>query len=369
MRTLGSALFLLGLSLAGCSGHELLDPSTSQGTPIGAERGGVSIPPITVLTQNMYPGTNLDLVFAALATPDPSDDAPALTLAIQTLQETDFPARAALLADEIARVRPHAVALQEVSTFHIAAAIAGQDIDLDFLPILEAALAERGLHYVAAGAATNYTVAPLPGISYGQGDALLIDADRVTVNSATHHIFTYNIGEIAPGITLRQGWSEADATVGSLHVIFISTHPESDLAGISMAELRAAQVTELVGSLPAGVPVVVMGDLNDEPGSLMYQVLTGAGLTDVWRALRPGVAGTTCCHDDDLGDMPARFDEHIDYIFERGFGTGRGGLQGRIARFGDQPSERIAGPLHPLWASDHVGLTATLNQLPAPAGD
>jgi endonuclease/exonuclease/phosphatase family metal-dependent hydrolase len=364
MRTPRSALILLGLALAACSGQDLLDPSTSQGAPTAAAAGGVSVPPITVLTQNIYPGANLDQVIAALTTPDPSDDVPALGLAIQTLQETDFPARAALLADEIARVRPHAVALHEVSTFHIAAAIAGQDIDLDFLPILEAALAERGLHYVAAGAATNYTVAPLPGLSYGQGDALLIDADRVVINSAAHHTFTSNIGEIAPGITLQQGWSEADATVGGLHIIFVSTHPESDLAGNSMTQLRAAQVTELVGSLPAGVPAIVMGDLNDEPGSLMYQVLTGAGLTDVWRALRPGVAGNTCCHDDNLGDMPARFDEHIDYIFERGFGMGRGGLQGRIALFGDQPSERIAGPAHPLWASDHAGLVATLNQLP-----
>ena len=99
----------------------------------------------------------------------------------------------------------------------------------------------------------------------------------------------------------------------------------------------------------------------------MYQVLTGAGLTDVWRALRPGVTGNTCCHDDNLGDMPGRLDQHIDYIFARGFGTGHSRLQGRIALFGDQPSERIAGPLHPLWASDHAGLVATLNQLPAPA--
>ena len=49
--------------------------------------------------------------------------------------------------------------------------------------------------------------------------------------SAAHHIFTLNIGELAPGITLRQGWSVADASVGGQRVIFISTHPESDFAG------------------------------------------------------------------------------------------------------------------------------------------
>jgi hypothetical protein len=35
----------------------------------------------------------------------------------------------------------------------------------------------------------------------------------------------------------------------------------------------------------------------------------------------------------------------------------------------DQPSERIAGPLHPLWALDHAGLVATLDQPPGGARD
>lgn len=370
MQTAHHAALLLCLSLvSACTAREPLEPSTDQSARLVPAAASASGSRITVLTQNMYPGTNLDLVVTALATPDPTDDAPALGLAIQTLQETDFGARAALVADEIARVRPHAVALQEVSTFHIAAAIAGQDIDIDFLPGLEAALAARGLHYVAAGDGTDYTLSPIPGVTYSQGDALLIDADRVAVASAAHHIFTLNIGELAPGITLRQGWSVADASVGGQRVIFVSTHPESNFAGNSLAQLRAAQVSELVGTLPAGVPAVLMGDFNDEPGSLMYQVLTGAGMLDLWRALRPGVEGNTCCHEDNLADHVARFDEHIDYIFVRGFGHGAAGVQGQISLFGDQPSERIAGPLHPLWASDHAGLVATLLRPPGSPGN
>jgi endonuclease/exonuclease/phosphatase family metal-dependent hydrolase len=320
----------------------------------------VSSTRVTVLTLNMYPGTNLDLVVAALASPDLDDDGPALGLAIQTLLETDYTARAGLLAYEIARIRPHAVALQEVSTFDIAAEVAGQPIQLQFLPILEAALAARGLHYIEAGVGTNYSLTPVAGVSYSQGDAMLVDADRVTVTSATHHIFNDNIGEVAPGIELRQGWSVADAVVAGRRIVFVGTHLEANLFGTSLSGLRALQATELVGSLPVGVPAIVMGDLNDEPGSPMYQVLTGAGMVDVWRAFRPGVAGYTCCHDDDLGNPVARFDEHIDYIFARGFGTGRAGLQGKISLFGDQPSERVAGPVHPLWPSDHAGLSATL---------
>lgn len=362
MRALTPAVVALGLPLVfACSTREPLEPSSASTQVMDPAREGARTSRLTVLTQNMYPGTNLDLVVTALGSPDPSDDAPALALAIQTLQETDYPARAGLLADEIARQRPHAVALQEVSTFHIAAAIAGQDIEIDFLPILEAALTARGLHYVRAGDGTNYTLAPIPGVTYSQGDALLIDADRVDVAGAAHHIFTLNIGEIAPGITLRQGWSVADANVDGRRVIFVSTHPEANLGNIVLSELRAAQVGELVGTLPAGVPVILMGDLNDPPGSLMYQVLTGAGMTDLWRALRPGVTGNTCCHEDNLSDAVARFDEHIDFIFVRGFGHHGARVQGKISLFGDQPSERAPGPLHRLWASDHAGLEATLN--------
>jgi endonuclease/exonuclease/phosphatase family metal-dependent hydrolase len=336
------------------------DAELRTGPPAAAARTKV-----TVLTLNMYPGTNLDLVVAALVSPDPTDDAPALGLAIQTLLETDYAARAGLLVDEIARVRPHAVALQEVSTFDIAAAVAGQAIQIDFLSILEAALAARGLHYVEAGVGTNYSLTPVAGVSYSQGDAMLVDAERVTVTTAAHHIFNANIGEVAPGIELRQGWSVADAVVAGRRIVFAGTHLEANLFGTSLSGLRAAQATELVGSLPAGVPAILMGDLNDEPGSAMYQVLSIAGMLDVWRALRPGVAGYTCCHDDNLANQVARFDEHIDYIFARGFGTGPAGLHGKISLFGDQPSERVAGPLHPLWPSDHAGLSATLLTPPA----
>jgi len=34
--------------------------------------------------------------------------------------------------------------------------------------------------------------------------------------------------------------------------------------------------------------------------------------------------------------------------------------KGQIRLFVDQPSERIAGPVHPIWPSDHVGIVATI---------
>src|SRR5207248_7215417 len=58
---------------------------------------------ITVMTQNVYVGADVDLVIRALGTPDPGDDFPALQFAIETVGKTDFPARAQAIADEIAR--------------------------------------------------------------------------------------------------------------------------------------------------------------------------------------------------------------------------------------------------------------------------
>lgn len=123
-------------------------------------------------------------------------------------------------------------------------------------------------------------------------------------------------------------------------------------SALELLDPSASQGTP-TGAAAGGVrvPPITVLTQNMYPGANLDQVI--AALTT------PGPSD-----DDNLDDMPARFDEHIDCIVERGFGMGRGGLQGRIALSGDQPSERIAGPAHPLWASDHAGLTATLNQMP-----
>src|SRR3954453_14476295 len=68
---------------------------------------------VAVVTRNLYVGTDVDAVIAALA--GGGDPQPALIQAIETLGKTNFPARAAAIADEIAKTRPHAIGLQEVS--------------------------------------------------------------------------------------------------------------------------------------------------------------------------------------------------------------------------------------------------------------
>jgi endonuclease/exonuclease/phosphatase family metal-dependent hydrolase len=105
-----------------------------------------------------------------------------------------------------------------------------------------------------------------------------------------------------------------------------------------------------------------MGDLNDTPGSLMYDVLASAGFTDAWAALRQSETGNSCCHLADLSNPVTDFSQRIDYVFARGGQRRAGELSGEIERFGVSPSDRLAGPAYPIWPSDHAGLVATLQR-------
>jgi len=348
--------FALAVLAVGCGDRPPTGPNADfrVGSPEAA-------PSVTVMTQNLYVGADVDLVIGALANGDPSDDVDALLFAIETLGKTHYPVRAAAIADRILRERPHVVGLQEVSVINIdLSALGGPVVELDFLTILQAELAERGLHYDVAAQVQNIVAEPLPGISLVDHDALLVDADRVTVTAGAGQNFTLNVGPVAPGVVLRRGWVWADVVIAGAPYRFVSAHTEADLAGNHLGELRAAQVAQLVASLPVDRPVVVMGDLNDTPGSLMYQILAAAGFTDAWAALRPGLVGFTCCQLADLSNEMPALDERIDYVLARGIGHPLAGLHGWIDRFGDVPADRLPGPAYPIWPSDHVGLSATL---------
>lgn len=317
---------------------------------------------VIAMTQNMYVGADVDLVLLALSTPDPNDDFPTLLSVIGMLANTAFPLRAEAMADEIARRRPHFVGLQEVSQIDIDLTGYGLPVVVhqDFLPTLQASLAARGLHYGLAAQVRDIEATPAQGISLVDYDAMLVDLDRVTVTASGGQTFTMNLGVIAPGVELKRGWVWADVTIDDLPFRFISTHPESDLGAAHFPELRAAQITELLDSLTTNMSTILVGDLNDVPGSPMYQALVDRGFTDVWPALRPGVNGYTCCHLADLSEPVPNLEKRIDYIWSHDIGHPSAGLQGRIDRWGEVPADRMVGPAYPIWPSDHVGLVAEL---------
>jgi endonuclease/exonuclease/phosphatase family metal-dependent hydrolase len=361
MQVIRPILMAVALSLAAACSDESPDGIAS---PLAPETEPASDalhgppPDITVMSRNMYVGADVDAVIGALVTPDPADDQAALLAAISTLQETDFPARAAAIAGEIDRARPHVVGLQEVSTIDISLPPLGVEVHLDFLPALLSELFARGLRYEVAARVRNIEAAPFPGVSLIDEDAILVDTKRVEIHETSAQQFAANLGTVAPGVVLARGWVSAAVTIGKRGYTIASTHLESgDAAGLD--QLRAAQAAELAQALTAKSPTVLMGDLNDVPGSLMYQVLVGAGLTDVWALLRDG-SGYTCCHASDLSNQVQQFHKRIDYVFVRD-GKERGAVTGQILRVGDAPADRFPGPDHGLWPSDHAGLVAWLH--------
>ena len=343
-----------------------LEVKAGSGNWLSEQRVSAPSADITVMSQNLYVGADVDVVIRALATPDPDDDFQALLFAIETLGKTAFPARAEAIADAIARGRPHAVGFQEVSEINIDLRPLGVPVFVsqDFLALLQDALNRRGLHYAVAGTSNNISVSLVGGlVSLVDHDALLIDTDRVTVNAASGQSFAVNLGPVAPGISLIRGWVWAQTTVAGTAYTFATAHTEANLAGAPpglLETIRAAQVGEMVATLASSERVILVGDLNDQPGSPMYNVLAQSGYTDTWRALRPGVQGLTCCHVADLSDQVADFDQRIDYVFTRGLAREDGNVSGQIDRFGDVPADRVAGPASPVWPSDHAGLLAAL---------
>lgn len=355
----------LGLMLVmACQGDakSILGPE-SQGPDALLAEGAT----LSVMSRNLYIGANVDAVIAALASPDPADDFPALLNGISVIGETDWATRAGALAAEIALARPHVVGLQEVTDLDIDLSGFGIPVVLhqNFIATLISELGSRGLNYVVVAQNTNTQATPLPGLSLVDHDALLVDASRVSAANAVEQNFALNIGVVAPGVEIKRGWVAADALLDGVAYRVVNTHLESGSAP-GLDQLRAGQLLELVTSLGTA-PAILLGDFNDVPGSLMYQVVTGAGFQDAWTALRATEPGFTCCHLANLVNESPAFDQRIDFVFARGIGRLSDG-RGRIQRVGDNRGDRIQGPAHPIWPSDHAGLVAGF-LIPSAAGE
>ena len=205
MRAVTLLLLLSGIVLTnGCSESAVLAPPDEKAALAG-ELAHSSAAALAIVTRNLYVGTDVDAVISALATEDSDDDFLALIKAVETLQRTNFPARAAAIADEIARARPHAVGLQEVSQIDLTLPPLGVEIHQNFLTTLLAELKKRRLGYAVAAQVKNIEAAPFPGVSLVDFDVLLVDKNRVDVIATTAQNFAANLGEVAPGVVLKRG--------------------------------------------------------------------------------------------------------------------------------------------------------------------
>ena len=122
----------------------VLAPAAAQAAPSQAR-------PVKVMTRNVYLGGDIQRPIRATNGCAPQvcllRFANANDALWKIVQQTDFPARAELLANEIAEHEPDLIGLQEVALWQSGPPGQALQTDYDFLAILNAAIAARGLDY------------------------------------------------------------------------------------------------------------------------------------------------------------------------------------------------------------------------------
>jgi endonuclease/exonuclease/phosphatase family metal-dependent hydrolase len=321
---------------------------------------------ITVMTQNLYQGTELEHVLGATTQTQ-------LVLGVAkdygNVITTNFPERATAFANEIARDKPTLIGLQEVALWRTQLPFNPRaqpnTVAYDFLQILRDALAAQGLNYTVANARDNFDVSA-PGLfSFGVMGVRLTEMSAILVRNDTREpaILISNPQQGAfqnvstlPTFTgpfpLGAGWLAVDVKQRGKTFRFISTH----LDGFS-ATIAGKQADELIQAAISNtnLPVVLVGDFNSLPTDPAPIKFTAAGLSDAWPKTSDGEPGLTCCQvpPDSIVNPVSKLYQRIDYVFSRGLTAEETHL------VGDTPSSRTPSGL---WPSDHAGLVATLER-------
>jgi endonuclease/exonuclease/phosphatase family metal-dependent hydrolase len=327
---------------------------------------------VIVMTRNVYVGADLT---PAIAASNPGQLVVAVADIHQAMVETDFPARAKLLAQEIADASPDLVGLQEVALWRSGPfnnAAAATTVEFDFLALLLAEIDGLGLSYTAAVIQENLDVevpatvtsdpVPVPvfrDVRLTMRNVILVRDGVSYSNPRSEHFETNvvfsNVGGI-PGSNIvdLRGWASVDVQQGKKQFRFVNTHLEP-----SNATVRDAQAQEFIaGPVQTTLKVVAVGDFNSPPAgpdSGAYQILTQPSvgkMRDSWTDANRNDAGFTWGQDADLLNPTSTASIRIDLILTRtpAVKTVDVALLGTTAK---TPGG--------LWASDHFGVAAELS--------
>lgn len=363
------------LALGGCRDVE---GPTGLPTDLTAVKSEAPAAPFGVMTRNLYIGGST----APLLSLD-FGDLPAVLAATNAfwadVQASDIPARTAVLADEIVRLRPEVVGLQEAVGFVVLDGSFTPVAQLDILQRLVAEIDARGGGYDLVAVQENTSSALPLSVSATGVDRWLQFTDRIAMlvredveMDGPAESDNYAATFVAGPVELKRGWIRARVEHGGVDWTVVTTHLEVQ----ALAPIQALQAGELLSSIvPADDNSILMGDLNSDaeagPGAPSwtptYQTLLDAGFVDAWEQAHPGArpVGYTCCHADDLRNPSASFDERIDFVLMRspqGIGSDwrlNGSVHADIV--GDEAGDRTSGDL---WPSDHGGLVAEIRLAP-----
>ncbi len=336
------------------------------------------------MTRNLYSGADVSTLQSALT---PADLTSLASGFWADIVESDFRARAAILADEIVRSNPDVIALQEVWLLRTQTPgdwvsptkSDATQVYLDFLVEILGALANQGARYQTATIGINGDQ-ELPTLANDgtMVDVRLTDRNVILVREGLtfapgpsgrfQTAFNQTVGGIA-GATLKfeRGYVTADVTIAGKTVHVVDAHLE--VGGVA-GRLQEQQTRELLTALGSQTgPLILAGDFNspaDGSGTATYGLLTtksgsSSPFRDTWdfRQLsspsvptRPVMGAAlpndfTCCMD--LRATVALPSERIDLILFRG---GVLPADAQIVGTTKTPSG--------LWPSNHMGVLASL---------
>jgi hypothetical protein len=343
------------LAACGSSGAgAVADPVSSSAVDPGNAGGNKFL---TVMTRNLYVGGDLFLPFVS------DDPILAASTVWGDILASEPAKRMAAIADEIRAARPDLVGLEEA--YHFTVTPIGTTtpvlLDLDYLTFLQDALSDAGrprLRVVAVQPQTTLTI-PFPSqgvqITLVDRDAILADVDvnvRSTGGGTFDAGFTTTLAGVIP-YRQKRGWVEAAVKHQGVDLTFVATHLEVKEFG----PLQSAQAAQLLARFGGKEPVVLVGDMNSDPGDPAYLVSGAPGpIPTPYRLLstRFGDAasgvGDTCCFPANLRPPGSLF-ERVDLVLVRGairpVSAGRVGTL-PLAALGDR------------WPSDHAGVVATV---------
>jgi endonuclease/exonuclease/phosphatase family metal-dependent hydrolase len=338
---------------------------------------------VTVMTRNLYLGTDLSPVLAAQT---PEEFSAAVQAAAAQIAANNFPERARALAAEIVEKQPHLVGLQEVYDFTFNGRN-GPPPYRDHLQDLMDALTAQGADYrIAAVVREADLLVPLAGNVVGvlDRDVVLARGDVVTsivpvalsgcrpsLDGCNYRVVA---GAVTPvgAITIERGFVAVDAVINGGPVRFVNTHLEErypDPTNPLSPAVQAAQAFELTSILavfpnPENARVIVAGDFNSSPKDPTlivgpytivppYLQIASSGYVDTWN-LRPGdPAGLTCCQAENLLNLDSLLTERIDVIFTDRMPADKV----KVNMTGNEESDRTPSGL---WPSDHAGVVTRL---------
>ena len=405
-RTAAWLALTLALGTGACIDEEPTPITGPDFSVVGLDAGPAE--DFRVYTQNMWLGGDtgplFTLPFGDLGHPDPAVRHQALLQIIQAtatfraqVEESDIPARAAEIVDEIEAGLPHVVALQEAvgyatGSLNLATSppqftptAAGPDL----LGAVMTEIGARGLPYqlktmqnpdgkglvldgtsiaLPIGAPDASFVAPALGV---QDRVVMLVRDDVELADWDRRLYQARI-PLGPADVVR-GFVRVTLEANDMPYHFVATHLETQGSGPTdpVRQIHNAQADELQAITTAlEGNVVLMGDLNSDANAgptarswtPTYGKLTDAGFIDVW-AKAPHSDdddGVTCCF------APGRTpEERIDFVLlrpdaslaTRDDGDHRGFYRADIV--GDETSDQTA---EGLWPSDHAGIIADISE-------